>query len=121
MLKARLNYELSIVLVVSGNYEQAQLKADEALQNWRLLDDKCGIALTLLAIGDIKKRLQGNRQQALEYYQQAELLFPADMAFYDNANLLNSFASVYEDYNSYQLSFNYRKKRWTILSRQIIH
>jgi CHAT domain-containing protein len=106
---AKLNYELSIIYLIIGDYAKAEINVAESLYNWQIINNKRGIALAYSIFGDLEW-FKGNKQKALEYLRQAELLFPEDIAFYDKANLLNSFAFIYDDYNNFELSFNYRRR-----------
>lgn len=107
--KSKLNYELSIVFMIVGDYQKSQQTANEALSNAQTLNNIREIALAYSIIGELE-RFKGNKQLALDYLGKSELLFPNDIAFYDKANLLNSFAFVYEDYNDLELSLSYRKR-----------
>lgn len=105
----QLNFELSIIYVILNEYKKSETCAEEALKNWQIVNDTRGIALTYAAFADIE-RFRGNKQKALNYLNQAKDFFPDDIDFYEKANLLNSFAFIYEDFNQYELSLYNRKK-----------
>ena len=58
-----------------------------------------------------------SKQEALNAYRSAELLFPEDMDWLEKARLSNGIATVYGDYGDFAQSLSYRRKALELYKR----
>ncbi len=58
------------------------------------------------------------KQKALATLLKAEPLFPEDVDFAEKASLFNSIGHIYEDYEEWQLSLNYREKAFNLYKKE---
>ena len=77
----------------ADSLRQARAKFFEALKLWQQVDDKAGLALALLGIGAVYNEL-GEKQKALEYFNQALPLRRTVGDKYGEANTLSNIAVV---------------------------
>ena len=81
--------------------------AEHAERLFTELENQRGIALSQIATGHLLSAIN-EKQAALEYYSKAQLHFPKDLDFLEKGALLNGFGSIYESYQEFETSLNYR-------------
>jgi len=91
------------------NYNQAISSLQESLAISRMIGDKRGQALSHVTLAHTSSRLN-DKQTALNYYYQAENLFPNDIDFVEKARLMNAIGNIFKDFGELQLSIDYRMK-----------
>ncbi len=91
------------------NFGAGIKKMQAALEKWREAGNLRGQALTFTGLG-LAHLLTNEKQKALDFYKQAERMFPPDLDYFEKAVLSNGIGAIYEDYGERELSLDYRQK-----------
>lgn len=99
---------LAFAYLFEENYNLAISSLEESLTISTSIGDKREQVLSQIVLAHTKSRLN-NKQTALNYYHQAESLFPNDIDIVEKARLMNAIGNILKDFGEFQLSIDYRK------------
>lgn len=100
---------ISYVSMMRGNASEGLGHAREAEKLARGINGRRAIALSQIAVGHLSSFLN-EKQAALESYAQAGAIFPEHLDLQERGALLNGIGSIYESYQEYETSLDYRLK-----------
>ncbi len=100
-----------------SDYKLGLKKAEESYKVAQEINDVRAQTLARVAIGQMKFRVDSNRE-ALDYFIQAESVFPKDVDLLERAILYNGIASIYQAYGTWPLSQTYRLKAFELYEKE---